>query len=69
MKLVNIGKKFAAPIGLLAVGITAIGGAICSMRRHDDTDEADDFEPDEASDDYEDEAEETSEESAVDDAE
>lgn len=69
MKLVNVKKKFAAPIGLLAIGIAAIGGAICSMRRHDDTDDTDNYEPDEDSDDYEDEPEDTSEESAVDDAE
>lgn len=69
MKLVNIGKKFAAPIGLLAIGITAIGGAICSVRNQRQSDDTDDYEPDEDGDDYEDEPEEPSEESTVDDAE
>lgn len=67
MKLVNIAKKFAKPIGFGAAGIAALGVAISSVlsRNNDDNDDYDD----EASDGYDDEPEEIPEESAVDDAE
>lgn len=68
MKLVNIAKRFAKPIGFGAAGIAALGIAISSVLNRDQ-DDTDDYEPDEDGDDYEDEPEETSEESTVDDAE
>lgn len=69
MKLVNIAKKFAKPIGFGAAGIAALGIAISSVlsRNNDVCDNYDS--DDEASDDYADEPEETPEESTVDDAE
>lgn len=67
MKLVNIAKKFAKPIGFGAAGIAALGIAISSVLNRDQ-DGTDDYEPDEDCD-YDDEPEETSEESTVDDAE
>lgn len=68
MKLVNIAKKFAKPIGFGAAGIAALGIAISSVLNRDQ-DDTEDCEPEEDSDDYEDEPEDTSEESTVDDAE
>lgn len=69
MKLVNIAKKFAKPIGFGAAGIAALGVAISSVLNRNSEDDFDDYDPDEDSDGYEDEPEETSEESTVDDAE
>lgn len=68
MKLVNIAKNFAKPIGFGAAGIAALGIAISSVLNRDRND-TDDYESDEDSDDYEDEPEDPSEESTVDDAE
>ena len=71
MKLVNIAKTFAKPIGFGAAGIAALGIAISSVLNRDQND-TDDYEPGEDGedgDDYEDEPEETSEEPTVDDAE
>lgn len=68
MKLVNIAKKFAKPIGFGAAGIAALGIAISSVLNRD-RDDTDDYEPDEDGDDYADEPEDTSEESTVDDTE
>lgn len=68
MKLVNIAKNFAKPIGLFAVGVAAIGCGISSVLNRNDEDNYDDYEDDAPIEDYDDEPEETTEE-PVDDAE
>lgn len=70
MKLVEIAKKFAKPIGFGAAGIAAIGYAISSVLRGNAEYDYDSSEVEEESDGCTDEWEEaSSEESPVDDAE